>query len=692
MYHATGKSASAGTESQSAHAGHSRIIGLDGLRAIAVMAVFLFHADFAWADGGYLGVDLFFVISGFLITGLLAGETEKNGRLDLGAFYWRRAKRLLPASYLVMTAVIVAAVTIAPDALHRLPGDVISSIFYVTNWQFLFAGSSYFETMGRQPLLLHLWSLAIEEQFYIFWAPVVFLVLPRFGRWALVALAAVLAVASAWWMFSMAQQLGYPDSGADPSRMYFGTDTHGFPLLVGALLGLLWRPNRKEAEPHVVDSIAAWMAGLLALGSTLAMMALMGEQTGWLYPWGFLASAGASAVLILAATYRGSSFGLLLDAQPMRWIGERSYGIYLWHWPIFMLTRPDLDLDLDPATILIIRVVLTFGIAAASYRFIEQPIRHGLFEQIFRDLKSPLRRRWALWRGAMIGLVTGGAVAMGATVLALAPAQYIPDEETAQDQGEEMVSVGIAMMAGAGTTLMPILPPIAGAVVQPQPGPAVEPGPDEPAPAPPGTYKDSDVSAIGDSVMLGSKYLFDKQLPKMELHATVAWQAADVLKELTRLKEAGELRDVVVLHVGTNGYVTEDQFNKILTLLSDRKRVVLINLRAPRRWIDPNNELIDRLMPLYPNVVLADWRAVSAEHKEWFTKDGVHPRPVGQRAYVAEIVRAGDLIVAPPPVKKPPPAAKPAPAPAAAPANPPEHETDATPTPLAKPAATAHNG
>ena len=411
-----------------------RLTGLDGLRAIAVTAVFLFHADFMWARGGYLGVDLFFVISGFLITSLLIAEGEAKGRINLGSFYWRRAKRLLPASYMVMTAAIIAAFVWAPDALPRLRWDALASLFYVTNWELLYHGGSYFETMGRQPLLLHLWSLAIEEQFYLIWAPIVFLALPRLGRVPLIALAGAGAIVSAAWMANLGAEMGYPGEG-DPTRLYFGTDTHGFPLMIGAFFGLLWRPNYGAARPFLLGTVAAWALGLTALAASLWLMATMGEETPWLYPWGFLASAAASATLILCATYRGAGFGDWLDTQPMRWIGERSYGIYLWHWPIFMVLRPGVDLDLDGWPVQVLRFALTFAAAELSYRFVEMPIRRGA-----------LGRAWASWKasGRLSHVLRAGTavVASLAVVIGLGVGLSQAKEPTLQDALAERLLAG----------------------------------------------------------------------------------------------------------------------------------------------------------------------------------------------------------------------------------------------------------
>ena len=615
-----------------------RLRGLDGLRAIAVVAVFLFHADLFWARGGYLGVDLFFVISGFLITSLLIGEGERKGRVHLGAFYCRRAKRLLPASFLMMIAAVLAATAFAPDALPRLRLDVPASLAYVTNWELIYAGTSYFETMGRQPLLQHLWSLAIEEQFYIIWAPLISLLLPRFGLRGFLALTGSLAIGSLMWMSVLAMWLGYPNTG-DPSRLYFGTDTHGFPLLIGAMLGLIWKPNAHDPVPG-----GPFLGKLLVLGGAaaliieLSLMFAVGEESSWLYPWGFIASATTTVVLIITGTYRGSLFGPILDMQPMRWIGERSYGIYLWHWPIFMLTRPDLDLDWDAVTIFVVRVVLTVGLAALSYRFVELPIRHGFLVGMGEGMASPTGPRKIRWQGTLFFAGASVAAVTVAIVLVAAPPKAAP----AADVRQAMAGGAAAMLPGSPLDLTELPPTAAGKPTVPDPVFAPEPQRAEPRQA--DTYSGKDLTAIGDSVLLGSSHALTSKLAGATVHATVGWQAGDVLNQIKELRDANKLTAVVAVHLGTNGYVTEPQLNAILSLLSNCKRVLLVNTRVPRRWMEPNNELIDRTYGKYDNVVLVDWRAASAGHRDWFVSDGVHLRPVGQRAFVAEIMKAGKLI------------------------------------------------
>lgn len=599
-----------------------RLSGLDGLRAIAIIAVFLYHSELPWVRGGYLGVDLFFVISGFLITHLLAAEVESTGRLNLANFYWRRAKRLLPASWLMIAAAIVAAWYVAPEALPRLRSDAFASLFYVTNWELLSAKVSYFESIGRQPLLLHLWSLAIEEQFYILWAPLLLLGLRRLGRSRLALCAALGAAALVAWTAFLATRGGYLVQ-TTPTRLDFGTDTHSYGLLIGAVLGLTWRPERQSAATAAWVSDGVFTLGLVILGVTLFLLSQLGGETGGLYPWGFLLFALTSAALVAAATFRGSSFGRWLDQQPMRWIGERSYGIYLWHWPIFMLTRPE-DLSLDPGLTLALRIFLTLTVSALSYRLVETPIRNGLLDRIWTGVRTPGRRLASLGAGV---LVAGCAAAL-------------------------IWPVAVILRAPPGS---------GGSAFAATPGPPKKPAAKTPvavlAVAPPKIFAGQDVTALGDSVLLGSQGPFKANLPGVRVYAHVGWQARDVLNQLQGLAAEHALTPVVMIHLGTNGFVYEDQLRMILSLLADRQRVIIVNSRVPRRWMEPNNELLDRVLPDYPNTVLVDWRAASNGRPGYFVADRFHLTYSGQRAFVAEIMRAGHLATTLPaqqPVQAPP--------------------------------------
>jgi peptidoglycan/LPS O-acetylase OafA/YrhL len=320
--------------------------GLDGVRALAVIGVLLYHADLSWIPGGFLGVDVFFVLSGFLITSLILEEFDRSGRVDFRKFYLGRARRLLPALILVLVVVSLAAALVYQDAARQLASDVVASIFYVNNWWYIAADQSYFEFIGRPPLLKHLWSLAVEEQFYLVWPAIAFLAMRRFARKGVFAVAATLAILSTIWMLQLAVANGFPDF-ADPSRAYFGTDSHSMGLLIGAAMATFWRPGRMRRSLPTGASVIITAIGIAALLAVIWFFVFVGEFTPWLYRGGFLGLALIVATLIAAASHPGVGLGKAMGTQPWRYIGQRSYGLYLWHWPVFMATRPGLDLSLD---------------------------------------------------------------------------------------------------------------------------------------------------------------------------------------------------------------------------------------------------------------------------------------------------------------------------------------------------------
>jgi peptidoglycan/LPS O-acetylase OafA/YrhL len=608
----------------------SRIVGIDGLRALAVLGVMVFHADWVHAQGGFFGVDLFFVISGFLITRLLLAELERSGTISFRGFYLRRARRILPAMFLVIAGAALAAVVLAPDALRLLRVDALASALFVVNWHFIFQQLSYFEYIGRQPLLQHLWSLAIEEQFYLLWPLIVLALASRGGRRLLGLVAVALAAASAVWMGVLAERLGFPES-MDIGRVYFGTDTHAMGLLAGAALAAA-APGISAWAHASVDEAGGLrrtgtLLGIAGLAGTLFLFSQVSENHPWLYPWAFVASALFSMAAIVACLMPGP-FGALLDAQPLRWIGERSYGIYLWHWPVFMLTRPGVDIPLEQGPAFALRCALTFALAAASYRFIEAPI-------LGRSLRPmPVTPQFA--RGAL------AALACAALFILVPPPGGVPTGAKAAAQGA----------AGALAGGAPGAAPVAGAAAT-SPPTAASPGTVATTTdrAPPSLIgrRSGQLTVVGDSVALGARSAIERGIDGAAVYAMVGWQAADVLSMLQRIRDAGELRSKVLIHLGTNGYVTEKQLRAMLELLRDRERVMVMNSRVPRRWMAANNRLLATVVPQYPNAVLIDWHGISDPKPEFFVQDGVHLTGAGMRAFVAAVVAAGDFSKASPP-------------------------------------------
>src|SRR5829696_6330293 len=421
--------------------------GLDGLRAFAVIAVLLYHADLAWIPGGFLGVEVFFVISGYLITALLLAEWHQRGRIDLKTFWLRRARRLLPALYVLLVVTLAFAVVFLPGEVAGLRGDVLAAFGYVTNWYLIFGQVSYFESVGRPSLLQHLWSLAVEEQFYLIWPPILTLGLglgaTRLRRRRVLTIALAGAAASA-----VAMALLYAP-GVDPSRIYYGTDTRATGLLCGAALAFLWSPGERyrpaEARHHRLNLPLhnrgrfrrrwGWTAPLLldivgfaALGGLVWFCLHLGEFESFLYKGGFALVALTTAATIMAVVHPHTLIGArLLGSAPLRWVGLRSYSIYLWHWPVFMVTRPELDVPLEGLPLLALRLGATVALAHLSYRYIETPVRRGALGHAWKTLREaqgPLRWQLRLqWAGVLVPILASCAL------LGVAVAQAKPPEK-----------------------------------------------------------------------------------------------------------------------------------------------------------------------------------------------------------------------------------------------------------------------
>jgi peptidoglycan/LPS O-acetylase OafA/YrhL/CubicO group peptidase (beta-lactamase class C family) len=357
--------------------------GLDGLRAVAVTGVLLYHAGLG-ALGGFLGVETFFVLSGFLITALLLAEWRADGRVDLRAFWWRRARRLLPALFALLALTLLAASVLLPEEVADLGAQTLAALAYLMNWHLIATQQSYFDPTMRPPLLQHLWSLAVEEQFYLLWPLLFAFGIARLGRRGMLLATLTGAAASTAAMALLAEP------GADPSRVYYGTDTRAAGLLLGAALALVWTPGVAPRLEHPVAGRLLDGAGLIALAGLGVAYALVNEQDPLLYRGGFTLVALATAVVVAACTHsRATLLPRLLGLAPLRWIGQRSYGIYLWHWPIFMLTRPMIDVPFDGPVFTALRFAAVLLLAELSFRFVETPVRQGALAAVWQHLRTP---------------------------------------------------------------------------------------------------------------------------------------------------------------------------------------------------------------------------------------------------------------------------------------------------------------
>jgi len=431
---------------------------LDGLRALAVIAVLIYHAGLHWLPGGFLGVEIFFTISGYLITSLLLSEWRESDRINLGQFWLRRARRLLPALFLVVVCSLVFAVLFLPDEVARLRADALASFAYVTNWYMIFSQQSYFEAVGRPSLLRHLWSLAVEEQFYLIWPLVFVLTMTRFRKRTVLVGVAVAA------LISLALMAVLYAPGADPSRVYYGTDTRASGILIGVALAFVWTPGKSQGRR--IDKLPFDLIGVLALGALVLCCLLISEFDDFLYRGGFVLTALSTAVLIAAVVHpRGKRIAAVLGSSALVWIGLRSYGIYLWHWPVFMLTRPQLDVSLDGPALLAVRLGLTLALAVLSYHLLETPIRTGALGRSWRALQQaegPQRRQLGLrWAGAATMLVVFSII-LGSSVVRAQPPQmpaYLAELAAIQKEMQtQAVPLSEAGTRGVGATSVVSLP------------------------------------------------------------------------------------------------------------------------------------------------------------------------------------------------------------------------------------------
>ena len=619
--------------------------GLDGLRAIAVLAVIVFHLGFDWAPGGLLGVGIFFTLSGYLITDILLAQLNQRGKIDFLRFWGARARRLLPALF-VMLAIVLAWVTIfGPAQTDQFRKAVVSAVFYVNNWEQIFENVSYFARFAPEGPLNHLWSLSVEEQFYIFW-PFLLLggvklvherPLPSGVRPRLAVVALVLALIS-----TIEMAILYHPS-LDPSRIYYGTDTRAGGLLFGCALAMVW-PSRRLSR-RIAPQARNTLDGLGVLG--LAIIALMiwqiGEFDRFLSQGGFVVLSLATVLVLMPLTHPACRLGKIVGAPPLRWVGVRSYGIYLWQTPIIVLTGPG---GRAPEGLLgkALQVIAIFAIAGLSWRFVEEPIRHGAIGRFFA------RRRAVGWRWETFAPPVRVAI-VGAALICVAAAAGMAGLNSTSAEGND---VRVEEARAAGTSKPP---PLTKAQAE-------------------DSTKSSckEVVHIGDSTSEGlddPEYLPNEleRIPNRyaevgvkETHMEV--QGARSIEErfegepnAQEVAEAWKLEDFEgcwVLALGTNEAADvaagsnvglHERIEKMMAIIGTDP-VLWVNVKSLVPPGDPYSkggmrewdEELERACANYPNMRVYDW--ASDVEDEWFIEDGIHFTSPGYAARAQLIAQA----------------------------------------------------
>ena len=595
-----------------------RLPGLDGLRGIAVLAVIIYHADVSLLVGGFLGVDVFFVLSGFLITSLLIEELTRTNTVDRARFYIRRIRRLMPALFLVLFFSVLVSGLFVLDAAYHVRRDLPWAITFVLNWSYLFFEQSYFVNISRPPLLQHLWSLSVEEQFYVVW-PIMLIALYKVKigkitpRAKIFIASAALAIASTAWMIHLSVSNGFPIPN-DPSRVYFGTDTHAMGLLVGCAAAALWRSDRLN-ERLTPDRAAAMNGlGLLSLAGLAYFFVFVSELNEFLYRGGFLVLSLLTAVLVVIAAHPGLKFGSRLGNPVLKWLGDRSYGIYLWHWPIFVLMRSGIDIQWPDPIAFVVKIAIVLVISDLSYRFVELPIRKGA-----------IGSRLTVWRAAGVPRPQARTLMTTAVTIVVLSASLVGMYRVPAPDAGNLTGIG-------GITAIDEDPvAVVEAVVAPNADPLIT--------AQQATQVRNEIQAkippvvFGDSVVLGARESLKAVMGEISIDAAVSRQPEEIAERIRTRRAEKRLGPDVVIHMGTNGIVQEEDLKPILEELSDRRRVVVVNVRVPRVWMKPTNEMIESLVVQYPNVRLANWNAVSKGKKSYFAPDGVHLTKKGAKVF-----------------------------------------------------------
>ena len=684
--------------------------GLDGMRAIAVVAVMIYHANNSWLPGGFLGVEMFFVISGYLITLLLIAERERTYRISLVDFWLRRARRLLPALFLLMGLLTLWTALFERDALGQLRGDVFAAFFYVSNWYQVWVGLGYTATGDFAPLR-HLWSLAVEEQFYLVWPLVMVAFLGRtgtrrvanFSRWLFVgAIGITILVGLAYHPGVIGEPEVTPEAywnvaGRPISKLdtlYLSTVARAGGLLLGAGFAMVWRPFaivrgplRDRGRAFDVVAVLAF-AGFGWMCWNIHLVDPSGAD-GRLFRGGLFGAGILTLLIIAAVTHRGSAANRLLGGTVLTWIGTRSYGLYLFHWPIYQIIRNVAGNSLRLHEFLL-AMIPTLIITELSYRFVETPIRIGGVGALTQRVRNREVRRPT---GLLVGAVAITVVMAVFAGVALATADLKQNDITESlADGEDFtvslsdaeipVPVAIPPVTVASTTVStrptttdPALVPTPTTLpngAESAPGTTADPAPTTvppttvapvvvPAstiPPPPTTLSPPPVAqfgvitdfsaitpltltpattglplvAVGDSVMLGAA----KQLTAsgFVVDAVKSRQLISYVPELEAVKLAGALTSVIVVHLGTNGPFSDASLELLMSVLVDVPTVVMLTGKGDRDWMAGNNGKIRALPRIFPNVTVLDWEVMSASCEgRCFYDDGIHLTQSGQNFY-----------------------------------------------------------
>ena len=447
----------------------------------------------------------------------------------------------------------------------------------------------YFETIGRPPLLQHTWSLAVELQFYLIWPIILLTVLKYFGKKNIARIALLIAITSGVTLFLVSLQLDQSNA-QQVSHIYFGTDTHSLGLFLGSALAVSWIPQNLSADiekraQDVIDAI-----GVIGLLGLIAAFLFIDEANASLYRIAFPLAGIFGCLVIISLVHPASRFAPLISSAPFKWVGQRSYGIYIWHWVIFQVTRPSVDLTGQSWALYLARVLLVLALADISLRWVEIPFRQGSVQNWFRGMKyrsAKVKLRQQL--SIVFSVIAVLAVTSSISVQAINKADQIAQNQVTQQEDESVSQENLGSTTGLWVT--------------------------------------------GDSVILGIRSKLESKEHISLINARVGRQAPELLAVM-RVDQSSVPSSPIVFNLGNNNALNEQTVIDIFEVVKNQPQVIVVNTSVPRSWKDANNAIISKVASGYPNVRLVDWDRVSKDRPELFAPDGVHLSPTGSDVYV----------------------------------------------------------
>ncbi len=605
------------------------ITGFDGIRTLAVIGVILYHLLPTQMRGGYLGVPVFFVVSGYLITDLLRQEWDQNGKIKVIDFYVRRMKRLYPGM-VVMLGLAAAYITLFQrNLLNNLRGVVVSSLLYYNNWWQINHGLSYFDRFGNESPFTHLWSLAVEGQNYLIW-PLVFILLMKIGK----KRSRVFNVVAGITVFSGILFAVLYTPGADPTRVYYGTDTRLFSIWMGSALAFIWPTTHLKKEIPIKAKRILNLSGIVSLLGLVFAFFLLDDHLTFVYYGGMFLISILATVLVAVTAHPGASLNRLLTNPLFSYIGKRSYGIYLYQFPVMIFYEAKVG-NIGENVLLhtLVELLLILLFSELSYRFIENPLRKFKYKHTVSTVRGWFTKPIFSWKkpwvipGTLITMIALVGIISAPTNYVDAQQQQLKDtiaankkaaEETQKNANGDSAQSSTDSSDAADTTEaeQDIMTKYALSEAQLKKAESLE------------------ITAFGDSVMLDATADLQELFPQAVVDGDVGRQlyaSPDLIKSL---KDQGLLRDTVLVGLGTNGSFTEAQFDSFMSEIGDRN-VYWVNVRVPtQRWQNEVNRMLEKMADKYDNMTLIDWYDLSNSQESWFYEDRVHPNPDGMVEYV----------------------------------------------------------